>query len=123
LEEVAFDKPTGKLSLRIRSKGGESFVTQFIGTRKGVNLKGKPRLNKEGRVVETTLDYRTASGPQIGEVFSEVKGDNPTYTLGGDELYVRAIITSSTTSQVTSSEFPFQRAWTQPVGWRVPVAE
>jgi len=123
LDEVIFDKPTGKLSLRIRSKGGESFVTQFIGTRKGVSLKGKPRLDKQGRVVETTLDYRSTSGQQIGEVFREAKGANPTYTLRGDELYVRAIITSSAAPQVPSSEFPFQRAWTQPVGWRVPVAE
>lgn len=120
LEEIAFAKPAGKLSLRIRPKGEETFVTQFIGTRKGVNLRGKPRRDKEGRVVETTLDYRSASGPQIGEVLAEEKGANPSYTLRGDELYVRAIVTSSAAPQVPSNEFPFQRAWTQPVGWHPP---
>ena len=119
LDEIAFEQLTGKFALRIRPKGDETFTTQFIGTRKGVNLKGKPRLDKEGRVVETTLDYRSASGPQIGEVLAEAKGANPSYTLRGDELYVRAIVTSSAAPQVPSSEFPFKRAWTQPVGWHV----
>jgi len=123
LDEVVFDKPTGKLALRIRAKGDATFVTQFIGTRKGVNLTGKPRLDKAGRIVETTLDYRSASGSQIGEVFCEVKGVNPSYTLRGDELYVRAVITSSAAPRVPSSEFPFQRAWTQPVGWRAHGAD
>lgn len=119
LDDVAFDQSTGKYSLQIRGRAGETFVTRFIGTRKGVNLKGKPRLDSEGRVVETTLDYRTPDGPQIGEVFSEVTGTNPTYTLRGDELYVRAVVTSSAPTEVASNEFKFQRAWTQPVGWTV----
>lgn len=123
LDEIAFDQPSGKFSLRIRPKGDETFVTRFVGTRQGVNLQGKPRLDKEGRVVETTLDYRSANGPQIGEVFSEVKGANPAYTLRGDELYVRAIVTSSAAPQVPSAEIPFKKAWTQPVGWHVKTSE
>jgi hypothetical protein len=117
LDSVSFEKQTRKLSLEIRPSGEETFVTRFVGTRKGVKLQGKPRLNAEGRVVETTLDYRESSGPPIGEVFAEVKGTNPIYTFRGDELYVRAIVTSSATPVVPSVEFKFKRAWTQPVGW------
>lgn len=120
LDDVSFDKAAGKLSLRIRGSAGETFVTRFIGTRKGVNLKGKPRLDSDGKIVETTLDYRTSDGPQIGEVFSEVSGRNPSYTLRGDELYVRAIVISSAETKVASNEYKYQRAWTQPVGWTVP---
>ena len=98
---------------------GETFVTRLIGTRRGVSLNGKPRLDKDGRVVETTLDYRTASGPQIGEVLHEETGLQPGYTLKGDELYVRAVVKSSGAPAVPSAEFAFKRAWTQPVGWRV----
>jgi len=117
LDDVTFDKQTRTLSLQIRPTGNETFVTRFIGTRKGVNLKGKPRLDRNGRAVETTLDYRNTDGPQIGEVLSEVKGPRPTYKFRGDELYVRAIVTSSARTEVHSKEFEFKRAWTQPVGW------
>lgn len=40
--------------------------------------------------------------------------------MTGDELYVRAVVTSSAGPVVPSPEDRFQRAWTQPVGWRVP---
>jgi hypothetical protein len=118
LDEVTFDATAGKLALRIKPSGNETFTTRFIGTRKGVNLNGKPRLDSGGKVVETTLDYRTAGGPQIGEVFREVSGANAEYTLKGDELYVRAVVISSGETAVPSTEFKFKRAWTQPVGWR-----
>lgn len=123
LDAVEFDAAARKLSLRIQGRAGESFVTRFIGTRRGVKLQGKPRVDQAGQVVETTLDYRSADGPQIGEVFSEVKGRKPGYTLRGDELYVRAVVTSSAAPAVPSKEFPFKRAWTQPVGWRVDEAK
>lgn len=117
LDAVAFNKQSRTLSLQIHPQGNETFVTRFVGTRKGVNLKGRPRVDRSGRVVDTTLDYRTASGPQIGEVLAELRGTTPAYTLRGDELYVRAIVTSSGAPDVLSSEFGFKRAWTQPVGW------
>ncbi|MBL9173696.1 MAG: hypothetical protein JNL10_09195 [Verrucomicrobiales bacterium] len=118
LDEVTFDPEARRLSLRIAPQRGERFVTRFIGTRRGANLRGKPRLDATGQVLETTLDYRTDSGPQMGEVLAEVKGRTPAYTLRGDELYVRAVVTSSGAPEVPSTEFPFKRAWTQPVGWR-----
>jgi hypothetical protein len=52
----------------------------------------------------------------------EVTGLNPTYTLKGDELYVRAVVTSSGAPAVPSVEAEFKRAWTQPVGWASPAA-
>ena len=118
LSDVRFDSRTRRLSLRIAPSRGERFVTRFIGTRRGANLHGRPRLDAAGNVLETTLDYATGSGPQIGEVFAEVAGRSPAYTLRGDELYVRAVVTSSGPPEVPSTEFPFKRAWTQPVGWQ-----
>jgi hypothetical protein len=117
LDSVTFDKDTRKLSLEVHATAGETFVTRFVGTRRGANLKGKPRLDAEGRAIATTLDYRSSEGPQIGEVLSEVKGASPSYRLRGDELYVRAIVTSSVAPVVPSAEFKYKRAWTQPVGW------
>jgi len=117
LDDVRFDEGTRRLSLRIHPSAGETFVTRFVGTRRGVNLAGKPRRAPDGKVVDTTLDYTTGSGPQIGEVFGDSKDLNPSYALVGDELYVRAVVTSSGKTEVPTTEFEFKRAWTQPVGW------
>lgn len=122
LRDQHFDPASRTLSLRIKPRAGESFVTRFIGTRRGVSLEGRPRRDSAGKVIETTLDYGSAQGPRIGEVFREVRGLNPTYRFSGDELYVRAVVTSSGRTEVPSIEFEFKRAWTQPVGWRIDSA-
>lgn len=121
LERVAFDEASGRLSLDITPEDGERYVTRFVGTRKGANIVGKPRKNAEGNIVETTLDYNTMEGPQIGEVFAEVEGLQPSYTLKGDELYVRAIVVSTGIPAYPTRESQQKKAWTQPVGWRAHV--
>jgi hypothetical protein len=93
LEEIRYDKSRRTLTLRIQPSGSEQFVTRFIGAH---------RSSKEG------------------EVLAEVKGTTPSYTVAAtdkDLLYLRAIVTSTGTPEVESSEHPFKRAWTQPVGW------
>ena len=122
LEDVAFDADARRLSLRIHARPGERLTTRFLGTRRGVSLAGRPRLDAAGKVLETTLDYRSGTGPQIGEVLAEVAGPRPSYRMRGDELYVRAVVTSSRAPEVPTTEAEFQQAWTQPVGWKPAVA-
>lgn len=122
LEDVVFDPVKRRLSLRIGRRRGERLVTRFIGTRRGVSLAGVPRRDANGDIIETTLDYRRGAGPAMGEILAEGSGTTPGYTLRGDELYVRAVVTSSLRPEVPSTEHEFQRAWTQPVGWSVPTA-
>jgi hypothetical protein len=112
LEDVTY--ADRKLALRIRETAGESYVTRFLGTRKGVRITGKPRSDSPE---EATLQYGADGGPRMGEVLAEVKGLTPSYTLRGDELYVRAVVTSTGKAAGESEEFPYKRAWTQPVGW------
>jgi len=40
------------------------------------------------------------------------------YTMGGDELYVRATVTASLGHENPSFEGQRRQAWTQPVGWK-----
>jgi hypothetical protein len=122
LDNVAFDADARRLSLQLHARPGERFVTRFIGTRRGVSLNGRPRFDAAGKVLETTLDYRSEAGPQIGEILAEVKGPRPSYHLRGDELYVRAVVVSSRKPEVPSTEAEFQQAWTQPVGWQPAIA-
>jgi hypothetical protein len=89
LEELAFDGQT--LRVGIAADAGVTYTVRFIGGRKG---DGEPII------------------------FREVKGTVASYELTGKELYVRAQITSDALTEVPSSEFSYQRAWTQPVGWR-----
>src|SRR5437868_10507024 len=74
LDSIEFDPQTRTISIKIKSDGDATYMTQFIGTPKGV----------------TDLNSN-----QVGMTFSTVPGRNPTYTLTGNELYVRATITSS----------------------------
>ena len=113
LNDVAFDRAAKRLSLEIKPQPGQTFTTRFIGTRRGANLIGKPRMDGSGNPVATTLDYRTATGPQIGEVLAQSTDLNPSYVFQGDDLYVRAVVTSSAAPAVPG-EAAYQQAWTQP---------
>jgi hypothetical protein len=101
LREVAYSPATKTLSLEIEPDGDATFSTRFVGTPKGFAAGGK-----------TPLD-----SPEVGKTFATVSGARPTYTLKGDELYVRAVVTSSKPPRVPSYEGQSAQAWTQPVGW------
>jgi hypothetical protein len=107
-------------SIETDSKGmrvevaGEPEVTytiEFIGTRKGFDPTSTPVLDKEGKEIYTTRRY----SPDIGEVVKTVTGDKAEYTFTGDELYVRARVTSSKKHPNPSVPGEFERAWAQPL--------
>lgn len=116
IRTVHFDRGARMYSLRLEIRPGEVLTTQFIGTRRGASIHGTPRLDAAGQPLESTFEYRGGTA-RIGEVFAASKDTNPSYVLRGDELYVRAVVTSNLAPAVPSEELKFQRAWTQPVGW------
>ncbi len=91
LGDVAFDAKKKEIRLKFEGAAGEQFVTRFVGVRRG---------------------------SREGVSFGEVAGRAPSYAMKGDELYVRAVVTSSLVPEVPSKEFGYRRAWTQPVGWK-----
>lgn len=107
------------IHLEIEARPGETYVTQFIGTRKGFDRKAEPRLDKEGKPIHSSKRYSA----QIGAVLATVRGPKASYRLAGDELYVRAVVTSSATVARPIGGWPEQKqqAWLQPVGWRARV--
>lgn len=117
LEHVTFDPSTRTLSIAIRPCKDEQFVTRFVGTREGANTVGAPRRDVDGNLIQTTLDYTKPGTPAIGETLAIVEGLAPSYQLKGDELYVRAIITSSGIPDFPTKESQLKKAWTQPIGW------
>lgn len=96
LADVAFDEAGRTLSLTIDAAPGEQYVTEFVGTPKN-----------------------HADDEDVGRVFARVEGANPRYTLTGEELYVRATVTSDAAVDNPAFEDQKKQAWTQPVGWTV----
>ena len=95
LRDVEYDARRRTLDVRIEPDGDARFTTQFIGTRAGSN--------------------------DVGAVLATVEGRRATYTLTGDELYVRAVVTSSRPPANPSYAGQTAQAWTQPVGWETRV--
>lgn len=93
LEKVEFDEGTRIHRLNMKTVEGVTYETKFIGTRRSTP--------------NTT-----------GEIFETITGNSAEYQLTGDELYVRAVVTSSHAHKNPSYPGQHQQAWTQPIGWR-----
>ena len=80
-----------RLHLEIQPEGSAQYLTRFIGTRRGFSV------------------------DEVGQVLAEVRGTIAQYDCTGDELYVRAAITSDIAHPHPTVAGDRQRAWTQPV--------
>jgi hypothetical protein len=98
-----------KLSVGINARPGETYNTQFIGTRRPIDWRSRPVTNTNGARLAVTRLYSEG----IGAVLSEQRGTNVSYTCKGDELYVRAKIISSKTIDNPVVAGERQAAWTQ----------
>ncbi len=92
LTEVSFRD--GVIELTIEGSAGVNYNTQFVGVLKGEKNRTEFAVSEELR---------------------------PVYRLRGDELYVRAVVTSSRDHPNPSFADQKEQAWTQPVGWRKAV--
>jgi hypothetical protein len=63
--------------------------------------------------------YSHKYSDKIGEVLAKAKGLKASYKLKGNELYVRAVVTSSKPPENPAFDDQKRQAWTQPVGWTV----
>ena len=93
----------------IRPEPGVTYTTQFVGTRAGHDTTSVAVVDSAG----TPLTRRY--GHDVGAVLAEVQGTSPSYTMRGDELYVRARVVSSRPKGNPSYVGEREMAWTQPV--------
>lgn len=100
-----------RLVVRIDPKPGVTYTTQFIGTRRPIDWTSQPMTNPQGDRLAVTRLY--SSG--MGAVLAEQRGTSAFYTCKGDELYVRARITSSKIMDRPVLLDEREMAWTQPV--------
>ncbi len=100
-----------EFTVEIEPVESETYTIEFIGTRTDYDKTSHPVVDDEGKEIRTTRRYSS----DIGEVFETVKGTTATYRPQGDELYVRARITSSATLENPPAPGEKKRAWCQPL--------
>lgn len=103
-----------ELTVEIQAEPGVDYVTTFIGTRRGYDPTSQimpPPANEGAR---KSLPHRRYS-KDVGTVLAEVRGPRASYVFRGDELYVRARVTSSKSKPNASVPDEVECAWTQPV--------
>ncbi len=99
------------LSFSIKAEPGITYTTQFFGTRKGFNTDSKPVLDENGTPKERASHQYS---DDIGVLLAETTKTEPEYTFKGDELYVRARVTSDKKHPNPFKEGDFEMAWVQP---------
>jgi predicted metal-dependent phosphoesterase TrpH len=98
-----------RLSVAVRAEPGVSYTIQFIGTRRGYDTASVAVRDSAG--VPVTRRYSS----DVGKMLAEMRGPAATYTMQGDEIYVRARLTSSKVRANPSYPGEVEMAWTQPV--------
>jgi hypothetical protein len=100
------------IDIEVLPEPGVDYLIEFIGTKRGTDLRGRaaptPPADAPGR---TSLAYSDA----IGAVLASSKGVRARYAVKGDEIYVRARVTSSRLHPNPFAAGDREMAWTQPV--------
>jgi len=110
LTSIRRDKDT--LTINIKGEPGVFYKTEFIATFKNAPLDSKPVVDpKTGKELNVTQQY----SDEIGKVVAKSEELNPSYRFTGEELYVRAKITSTKAHPNPYQKGDVEVAWTQPM--------
>lgn len=108
----SIDHGAKRLGVAIEPEAGVAYTTRYIGTRKGFDTAAKLFTGADGQpVAGSSLIYSDA----IGEVLYETTDLESGYAFTGDELYVRAVVTSDKAMENPPVAGDLERAWVQPV--------
>jgi hypothetical protein len=97
-----------EIRISIASEDGVKYTTQFIGTSKSADLGFLHNAPAQEQAIRKGSE-------EIGAVLLETNDRVATYRLNGNELYVRAKITSSKLKRNPYRAGEYETAWTQPV--------
>ncbi len=100
-----------ELSLDIDAEAGVTYKTEFIGTLEGFDPTSTPGPRPTNSIYAVTRRYTE----QIGAVLAVAEGSQASYKLQGDEIYVRARVTSSKPKPNAFGTNETEMAWTQPL--------
>ena len=100
-----------KYEVVVDAEEGVEYTIDFIGTRQEFDATSEEVQDRDGNPVHTTRTY----SDEVGQVLQSSSGPSATYRLAGDELYVRARVTSTKKHPNPAELGEFERAWCQPV--------
>ncbi|TWU44496.1 hypothetical protein Poly51_60620 [Rubripirellula tenax] len=113
LSDVKFYESTRTLSIHIDAEPDTTYRTDFIAT-----LARETDTDTDTDTEHASAeDVKAIDEHRIGVTVATSDDVSPTYLMNGQELYVRAVITSSKPHDDPSFSDQKQQAWTQPVGW------
>lgn len=101
----------GRISLEVKAEADIEYVIEFIGTRKGYDRKTVAVKAADGSEPRVTRKYSA----DVGTVLATIKGPKAEYVFKGDELYVRARVTSTKPMRSSPLGGEVEMAWTQPL--------
>lgn len=118
LERVRLGSLTNTLSLKIQPQPGVKYRTEFRGTLKNYDRSVSEVASPKGDPQSMRLKH----SKDIGVLLASSDSLTPSYRMTGQELYVRAVVISDQIMKNPSQQpGEFQKAWTQPVGWKIQV--
>ncbi len=104
-------KDDKRLSVVVDAASDATYTVEFVGTRKGFDDQSRPASDDAEMADRLTRVY----SDEVGEVFKTVTGTEASYDFVGDELYVRAVVTSSRLHPNPGEKGDWEQAWIQPV--------
>ena len=110
VELAEIRREAGVFSIKIAPTPGVTYQTEFIGTKKDFDPTNEPIKNRAGVKLRVTHRY----SDEVGQVLATVDGEVAEYHFTGEEIYVRAKITSSKAKHNSVHENERETAWTQP---------
>ena len=114
LEQVAFAKETGTLSVKVKPVAGVKYQILFIGTKKDFDRTVLP-FEVERTDTNPARKGWTFSKEDIGIGLAAHEGIEASYQLKADDLYVRAVVISDQKKEILAGLTPdVSAAWTQP---------
>jgi len=113
MQEINFDAETKTLFVEVEPEEGILYSIRFVGTKKGFDT--NTRTFDDPQVGSKPARTGIAYSSDIGITLQTVAGTSASYQMMDDDLYVRAVITSTKKPQFRSAnEPPTMSALTQP---------
>ncbi|MCM8769708.1 MAG: hypothetical protein NC911_08610 [Candidatus Omnitrophica bacterium] len=121
LRESKFEPKEKRLTVEVQPDENTQYTIEFIGTLVKADSQPEkiipseqPAEDQQGK--KAPVRFTSVYKPEIGQVFLTVRGHRATYILTGNELFVRAVITSNRpVPWLPANSGIYQKAWTQPI--------
>ena len=113
MKEIRFDTATGTLHVEVKPEEGVFYSIRFVGTKKGFDT--STRTFEDPQVGNKPARTGKIYSNDIGVTLQTVAGTSASYQMSSDDLYVRAVMTSTKRPEFRGGNEPqTMTALTQP---------